>query len=248
MNPDFRSQDDRPEPSILVVDDERSFVASLEHALRREGYRVSKAFDGPSALATFTREKPDVVLLDLMLPGTSGLEVCRSIRQSQEPQPGIIMVTAKDTDMDAVIGLESGADDYVTKPFNLGILLARIRALLRRQKRASQGGRNMRRLVLGDIEIDTASYELTCKGNHIDLSPRLFGLLQYLAENQGQVVTRDELLNRIWGYEYAGETRTVDVHIHWLREHLNSAGCTSVAVQTIRGVGYKLVVTGAHQT
>ena len=234
----------RIEPSILVVDDEESFVASLVHALSREGYKVYSASDGPTALSRATTKRPDVILLDLMLPGMSGLSVCRAIREQPDYQPGIIMVTAKDTDVDEVVGLESGADDYVTKPFNLSLLLARIRALLRRQKREQSPQPKPEHIVLGDLEILPGAYEAYCNHTAIDLSPRLFAILLHLAQRLGQVCTRDELLNQVWGYDYAGETRTVDVHVHWLREHLERAGCTRVEIQTVRGVGYKLVMQG----
>jgi len=231
-------------PVVLVVDDEEDFRASLGHALGREGYRVLTAVDGPSAVLVARKEQPDLILLDLMLPGMPGLEVCRSIREWRDRlQPGIIMVTAKSTDIDAVTGLESGADDYVSKPFNLGLLLARMRALLRRLKRqrsTSTGAASHDQTVqLGDLAMDLQAYEVFCHGKPIDLSPRLFSMLAYLAKNAGRVVTRDELLNQVWGYEYIGQTRTVDVHVHWLREQLDRAGCGDY-IHTIRGVGYKM--------
>lgn len=234
------------QPSVLVVDDEESFVSSLTHALAREGYRTLAAYDGREALDVALHEKPDVVLLDLMLPGMHGLEVCRALRAAPGPQPGVIMVTAKGTDFDAVVGLESGADDYIAKPFNLNLLLARVRALLRRRNRDSeQPARGheapaAERLVLGDLVILPEAYEAHWGEEQLDLSPRLFELLLYFARNVGRVLTRDELLNEVWGYDYAGQTRTVDVHVHWLRELLTAAGDQAGMIGTIRGVGYKM--------
>jgi DNA-binding response OmpR family regulator len=232
-------------PTVLVVDDEESFVASLKLALGREGYKVLVAHDGPSAVGLLEREKVDIILLDLMLPGMSGLDVCRIIRQ-KPGAPGIIMVTAKSSDIDAIVGLETGADDYVAKPFNMSLLLARMRALLRRQRRlfAAENVGSGRKIIFGALEIDTAAYEVHCDGRPVDLSPRLFDVLVYLARREGEVVNRDDLLNNVWGYDFAGETRTVDVHLHWLREHLTNSGCPDM-IQTIRGVGYKFVAPKA---
>ena len=236
-----------PQPVVLVVDDEESFVSSLRHTLSREGYRVLTAFDGPSALEIALREQPDVILLDLMLPGMHGLEVCRAIRLAPiKVQPGVIMVTAKSTDFDAVVGLESGADDYIAKPFNLNLLLARLRALMRRNRRlgdAADGGLpgESAELTVGPLQLRPAAYEAAWDHHPLALSPRLFELLLHLARNVGRVVTRDELLNEVWGYDYAGQTRTVDVHVHWLRELLATAGDAGEMIQTVRGVGYKMV-------
>jgi len=256
-----RNETSSNQPTVLVVDDEESYVASLSLALRREGYRVLSASDGPSGLEVALSERPAVVLLDLMLPGLPGLDVCRAIRDGGPPQPGIIMVTAKGTDFEAVVGLESGADDYVAKPFNLNLLLARIRALVRRERRkhaapsgappeqvppsaqagvaASHAGPGL--IVLGDLVIDLEAYEVHYRGQGIDLSPRLFELLVHLVRQAGKVATRDQLLNELWGYDYAGQTRTVDVHVHWLRELLAEAGVPQGIIHTVRGVGYKLV-------
>ena len=230
---------------VLLVDDEDSFVSSLTHALGREGYRVLTAADGPAGLEIALREQPEVVLLDLMLPGMHGLDVCRAVREADIPQPGIIMVTAKGTDFDAVVGLESGADDYIAKPFNLNLLLARIRALLRRHRRGAAGSAaqvpSAARVIIGELAIDPDAYEAYWGDHALDLSPRLFELLLYLGRNLGRVLTRDELLNEVWGYDYAGQTRTVDVHVHWLREMLAAAGARGEMIQTVRGVGYKMV-------
>lgn len=251
------------QPVILVVDDEESFVAPLAHTLTREGYRVLIAYDGLAALDLVEREQPDVVLLDLMLPGMSGLQVCRAIRGLAIPQPGVVMVTAKGADVEAVVGLESGADDYVAKPFNLSLLLARVRALLRRIQPGEppaaavqlpeaagstpQVTQNAPPIALGDLVIAPDAYEARWRGRSLGLSPRPFELLLYLARNAGRVIGRDELLDEVWDRDYDGEVRTVDVHIHWLREQLATAGCEETILQTVRGVGYKLVPPEAGQ-
>lgn len=234
--------------TVLVVDDEESFVSSLRYSLARDGYRVLTAFDGPTALEIALRERPDVILLDLMLPGMHGLEVCRAVRAANLPaQPGVIMVTAKGSDFDAVVGLESGADDYIAKPFNLNLLLARVRSLLRRQQR-SDGGKgdgnatdSGDELVVDRLRVRPAAYEADWEGQPLRLAPRLFELLLHLTRNIGRVVTRDELLDKVWGYDYIGQTRTVDVHVHWLREVLAEVGAPDTLIQTVRGVGYKMV-------
>lgn len=268
------------QPVVLVVDDEQGFVAPLAHTLSREGYRVLTAHDGLAALDLVRQECPDVVLLDLMLPGLAGLQVCRAIRTLDIPQPGVIMVTAKSADVDTVVGLESGADDYVAKPFNLSLLLARIRALLRRIQRpagagqprewgpgapagpgvpgggpggsvtphtAGQAAEDGPMVVLGGLEIDPDAYEARWEGRPVNLSPRPFELLLYLARHHGRVLGRDQLLDEVWGPDYDGEVRTVDVHIHWLRAVLAGAGCKDNIIQTVRGVGYKLVVPEARR-
>ena len=238
--------------TILVVDDEESFVSSLRYSLTREGYRVLTAFDGPTALEIALRDTPDLILLDLMLPGMHGLEVCRAVRAANlANQPGVIMVTAKGSDFDAVVGLESGADDYIAKPFNLNLLLARVRSLLRRRLRgsvgqtggdaASGGGAE---LVVDRLRLRPAGYEAEWDDQPLRLSPRLFELLLHLARNIGRVVTRDELLDKVWGYDYGGQTRTVDVHVHWLREVLAEVGAPDGLIQTVRGVGYKMAAPG----
>jgi DNA-binding response OmpR family regulator len=219
---------------VLLVDDEESFVASLSYVLSREGYDVSVAYDGERALEMAMSEHPDLVLLDVMLPGQSGLEVCRQIKA--RVRAAIIMLTARDGEMDMVVGLEAGADDYVSKPFNLSVLLARIRAVLRRQAGAEEA------VSMGPLVLMPGSYNARWDEVSLDLTPRLFQLLLLLAENPGKVLSRDEILDRVWGYEYLGQTRTVDVHIHWLREALAQASGSPDIIQTVRGVGYRLVI------
>lgn len=222
------------EPLILIVEDEENIRYSLAAALTREGYRTISAENGEEALAAAAEQSPDLVLLDLMLPDISGLDVCRLIRR--EADVPIIIVTARDAEPDIIGGLEMGADDYVTKPFSLSVLLARVRANLRRY-RPAEGSPEIR---VGNLLLDPASHTASVGDVRLELTPRLFRLLQYLADRAGAVCGRDELLNRVWGYDYVGETRTLDVHIHWLREKL-AAVETGVSVETVRGVGYRLV-------
>ncbi len=229
--------------TILVVDDEPTHRETLVDALGLEGYRAVGAADGREALAMFRSEKPDLVLLDLMLPELSGVEVCRIIRA--ESAVPIIMVTAKDGEVDKVVGLELGADDYVTKPFSLRELTARIRAILRRAEQAAtvaaQGAAQGPAPVdLGRCRVDLSGHRLLRDGKPVPLKPKAFELLAFLVRNQGQVFTRDQLLERVWGYDYAGETRTVDVHVHWLRAEIEDDPATPQYLHTVRGVGYVL--------
>ena len=224
--------------TILVVDDEPTLRETVVDALQVEGFRVVSAADGLEALARFRDERPDLVLLDLMLPELSGIEVCRAIRvESDVP---IIMLTARDSEVDKVVGLELGADDYVTKPFSMRELSARIRALFRRTEQ-QPGAESTPALVdLGRVQVDLAGHRLLRDGEAVPLKPKAFELLAFLLRNPGQVFTRDQLLERVWGYDYAGESRTVDVHVHWLRGELEEDPATPVFLQTVRGVGYVL--------
>jgi len=212
-------------------------VASLSYILSREGYDVSVAYDGERALEMAVSEHPDLVLLDVMLPGQSGFEVCREIKA--RVRAAVIMLTARDGDMDMVVGLEAGADDYVAKPFNLSVLLARVRAVLRRQAGSEEDA-----VRVGPLVLIPGSYTAQWNQVPLDLTPRLFQLLLLLAERPGKVLSRDEILDRVWGYEYLGQTRTVDVHIHWLREALVQASAAADTIQTVRGIGYRLVIPG----
>ena len=198
--------------TILVVDDEATLRETLVEALELEGYRAIPAADGREALARFRAEKPDLVLLDLMLPELSGIEVCRIIR-SESGVP-IVMLTAKDSELDKVVGLELGADDYVTKPFSLRELSARIRALFRRAEAnvAVEGPPAV--VDLGRVQVDLGGHRLLRDGEVLPIKPKAFELLAFLLRHPGQVFTRDQLLEHVWGYDYAGETRTVDVHVH----------------------------------
>ncbi len=227
-----------PEYSVLVVEDDDAIRFSLTAALRREGFSVTGTAEGEEALQLLESVRPDLVLLDLVLPDLSGLDVCRLIRRvSQVP---IIMVTARDAEGDVVSGLELGADDYVTKPFSLSVLMARVRANLRRgAQEAGAPGSDTSSVQVGTLEIDPESHLATAAGRQLELTPRLFQLLLYLARNAGRVCRRDELLDRVWGYDFLGETRTLDVHVHWLRERL---AATDLVLETVRGIGYRLGV------
>ncbi len=220
--------------TILVVDDEPTLRETLADALDADGFRVVTASDGREALARFREDRPDIVLLDLMLPELSGIEVCRIIRQ--ESGVPILMLTAKSSELDKVLGLELGADDYVTKPFSLRELTARIRALLRRTDvRIEEGPTSV---ALGDLTVDLAGHRLLRDGVQVAMKPKVFELLAFLLRHPGQVFSREQLLERVWGYDYAGETRTVDVHVHWLRTAIEPEPAAPATVQTVRGVGY----------
>ena len=221
--------------TILVVDDEPTLRETLVDALEADGFRVVAAADGRQALATFRAEQPDLVLLDLMLPELSGIEVCRIIRQ--ESGVPIVMLTAKDSELDKVVGLELGADDYVTKPFSLRELSARIRALFRRaEKTAVEAPPAV--VDLGRVQADLAGHRLLRDGATVPIKPKAFELLAFLLRHPGQVFTRDQLLEHVWGYDYAGETRTVDVHVHWLRSQIEDDPGNPQLIHTVRGVGY----------
>jgi DNA-binding response OmpR family regulator len=225
--------------TLLVVDDEQTLRDTLAEILEEEGYRVVTAADGREALERFRAEKPDLVLLDLMLPELSGMEVCRILRQ--ESDVPILMLTARDSEIDKVVGLELGADDYVTKPFSLRELVARVRALLRRSEATVTGTSDVPPAIdLGRVQVDLAGHRLLRDGEPLQVKPRAFELLSFLLQNPGQVFTREQLLERVWGYDYAGETRTVDVHVHWLRAQVEEDPQRPKLLQTVRGVGYVL--------
>jgi len=220
--------------TILVVDDEPTLRETLAEALDADGFRVVTAADGREALLRFREHRPDLIVLDLMLPELSGVEVCRIVRQ--ESGVPILMLTAKSSEIDKVLGLELGADDYVTKPFSLRELSARIRALLRRIEQPSVEGPAM--VALGDLTVDLAGHRLLRDGVPVPVKPKVFELLAFLLRHPGQVFSREQLLEHVWGYDYAGETRTVDVHVHWLRTAIEPEPATPSYVQTVRGVGY----------
>lgn len=223
---------------ILVVDDEESIVKLVEYNLTQAGYEVLTADNGLQALEIVREEHPDLVILDLMLPGLNGMDVCQRLRKDGI-NTSIIMLTARDDEIDRVLGLEMGADDYVTKPFSPRELVARVKAVLRRtgDEPASAEGT----FQCGDITIDVNKYEVTVRGDRIDLTPREFELLHYLAKSMGRVLSRDHLLDKVWGYEFAGDTRIVDVHISHLRDKLEKDPKNPEYIRTVRGVGYKLV-------
>ncbi|HUH08586.1 MAG TPA: response regulator transcription factor [Egibacteraceae bacterium] len=223
-------------PKILLVEDEPSLAEALEYALASEGFEVALAADGAESLAVWERERPDLVLLDVMLPGLSGTEVCKRIRAvSSVP---IIMLTARDTEIDRVVGLELGADDYVTKPFSTRELTARIRAVLRRG--AAWAAMDDESVVeLRGIRIDADRYEVLVRGRRVDLPPKEFALLELLVRNAGRVLTRDLLIDRVWGADYVGDTKTLDVHIKRLRGRVEVDPHAPQLIATVRGVGYK---------
>ncbi len=222
--------------TILVVDDEPTLRETVGEALEADGFRVRTAADGREALIRFRADAPDLVILDLMLPELSGIEVCRIIRA--ESAVPILMLTAKSSEIDKVLGLELGADDYVVKPFSLRELTARVRALLRRTEPvAAPTGE---RIALNNLVVDVAGHRLLRDGAQVALTPKAFELLSFLLLHPGQVFSREQLLDRVWGYDYAGETRTVDVHVHWLRSAIETEPARPVLLQTVRGVGYVL--------
>jgi len=222
--------------TILVVEDEPTLRETLADALEVDGFRVVVAADGREALAAFRAERPDLVLLDLMLPELSGIEVTRIIRA--ESGVPIVMLTAKDSELDKVVGLELGADDYVTKPFSLRELTARIRALFRRSEQAIVATAAPPVVDLGRVQADLAGHRLLRDGEVVPLKPKAFELLAFLIRHPGQVFSRDQLLEHVWGYDYAGETRTVDVHVHWLRSRIEEDPGAPMFIHTVRGVGY----------
>ncbi len=222
--------------TILVVEDEPTLRETLADALESDGFRVLAAADGREALATFRAERPDLILLDLMLPELSGIEVCRIIRA--ESGVPIVMLTAKDSELDKVVGLELGADDYVTKPFSLRELTARIRALFRRSDQSVAVEAPPAIVDLGAVQADLGGHRLLRDGQVLAVKPKAFELLAFLIRHPGQVFTRDQLLENVWGYDYAGETRTVDVHVHWLRSMIEDDPGRPAFIHTVRGVGY----------
>lgn len=223
---------------ILIVEDDRNLLDTLKYNLRKEGYNAVAAFDGAEALDVARREKPDLIILDIMLPKLSGFEVCRILRK--EMTIPILMLTAKDEEVDKIVGLEIGADDYMTKPFSMRELLARLGAMLRRAEMAVQPAGGEKVLRIDDLEIDIARHKVFLGGTALELSPKEFDLLAFLAKNKGFVFSREQLLDKVWGYDYAGDTRTVDVHIRWLRQKIESDPSKPERLVTVRGTGYKL--------
>jgi len=220
-------------PKILLIEDEERIARFVELELRHEGYEVAKAYDGRAGLALAEAEDVDLVLLDIMLPELSGLEVLRRLRKNSSVP--VIMLTARDAVMDKVSGLDMGADDYITKPFQIEELLARIRAALRKRGADAPNAQ----LVCGPVALDPARRMVTCQGRALELTNREFTLLTTLLENKSIVLTRETLLERVWGYEYMGETNVVDVYIRYLRSKLDEA-CGVKLIHTVRGVGYAL--------
>ncbi len=223
--------------SVLIVEDEESLADPLAFLLRKEGFEATVVGDGPSALAEFERSGADIVLLDLMLPGMSGTDVCKQLRaRSSVP---VIMVTARDSEIDKVVGLELGADDYVTKPYSARELIARIRAVLRRGVDTDDAGDDGV-LEAGPVRMDVERHVVSVNGEPITLPLKEFDLLEYLMRNSGRVLTRGQLIDRVWGADYVGDTKTLDVHVKRLRSKIEEDPANPVHLVTVRGLGYKL--------
>ncbi|TGE40064.1 response regulator transcription factor [Desulfosporosinus fructosivorans] len=224
---------------ILVVDDEEPILELLRFNLEKEGYLVSVAKDGQEALQHVENDQPDLLVLDLMLPGMDGLEVCRKLRSNPKfQQIPIIMLTAKGEEFDKVLGLELGADDYMTKPFSPRELLARIKARLRRPN-SQEEDTDAKVIIRGELRVDVTGFRVHVRGEETELTPKEFELLRVLVAHPGKVYSRDELLERIWGYEYDGDTRTVDVHVRHLRLKVERDPSNPEYIETLRGIGYR---------
>jgi two-component system alkaline phosphatase synthesis response regulator PhoP len=228
---------------VLVVDDEKSILTLLQYNLRQSGYEVITAMDGEEGRDLTLSEKPDLVVLDLMLPKMDGVEVCKQLRQQKNFTP-ILMLTAKDDEFDKVLGLELGADDYMTKPFSPREVVARVKAILRRSQiqsdAAAQSQDDLEKMIISNLTIYPEQYEAYFEDTLLELTPKEFELLLYLAKNKGRVLTRDQLLSAVWNYDFAGDTRIVDVHISHLREKIERNTKKPAYIKTIRGLGYKL--------
>ncbi len=225
---------------ILIVEDEISFSEALTFLLEKEGFEVSVAETGRQALEIFAKEGADLILLDLMIPEVSGTEVCRTIRTTS--QVPIIMVTAKDAEIDKVVGLELGADDYVTKPYSSRELLARIKAVLRRQINGVDSSEEAGILTVGPIRMNIDKHQVTVNSETVSMPLKEFELLEFLMRNSGRVLTRNQLIDRVWGGDYFGDTKTLDVHVKRLRSKIEEDPANPKLLQTIRGLGYKLEI------
>jgi DNA-binding response OmpR family regulator len=240
--------EDNANLKVLVVEDEPALVETLEYSLARQGYKVSTAMDGLAALETARRERPDLIVLDVMLPRLDGFEVCRILRQ--EMSMPILMLTARTDEVDKIVGLEVGADDYLTKPFSMRELVARVKALLRRvrlvREELAQAATHTpqpdfptEQMVFDDLVLDLSRRELRLADKAIHLKPKEFDLLIFLTRNRGIVLSRDLALERVWGWEYDGGSRTVDVHVRWLREKIERDPSNPTRIVTVRGIGYR---------
>jgi DNA-binding response OmpR family regulator len=221
---------------LLVVDDDANLRHTLGYAFRQEGFEVVSAADGDAALTTFRQAHPDLVVLDVMLPGRDGFEVCRALRR--ESDVPVIMLTARDTELDKVVGLEIGADDYLAKPFSTRELVARVRAMLRRSRRV-EPARTDTRIEIDGLVLDGSRHRVTLSGRAIELKPKEFDLLAFFMGHAGQVFGREQLLASVWGYDFAGDSRTVDTHVKSLREKLGDSAERPRWIETVRGVGYR---------
>jgi two-component system response regulator RegX3 len=229
-------------PVVLIVEDEESYIEALEVGLKREGFVTKVARDGADALLLFDVVQPDIVLLDLMLPGMSGVDVCRQIRlKSRTP---VIMVTAKDSELDTVVGLEVGADDYVTKPYRMRELVARMRAVLRRAP-VGPGPLDDESVEIGDVRLDAGRHEVTVRAEVVALPRKEFELLQTLMLHAGRVLTREQLLDEVWGVDYVGDTKTLDVHVKRIRSKIETEPSHPTRLTTVRGVGYRYEATAS---
>lgn len=223
---------------VLIVDDEISIRELLKFNLQKEGYSVFEAEDGITGVSIAKADKPDLIILDLMLPGLDGIDVCRSLKNGQTTAGiPIIMLTAKADEVDKVIGLEMGADDYLTKPFSTRELMARVKAVLRRSQKDMQPTGE---LIVGNLKLNFSRYEAHLGKEKLELTPKEYELIKLFATNIGKVFTREQLLDKIWGYEYYGDTRTVDVHVRHLRAKLEKDKSLANAIETVRGVGYRM--------
>jgi two-component system, OmpR family, response regulator VicR len=222
---------------ILVVDDEKTIVKGLKFNLEKEGYEVLTAFDGEEALRVFKEENPDLMVLDLMLPELDGFEVCRRVRKNSDIP--IVMLTARGEDIDKILGLELGADDYVTKPFNPRELAARVKAILRRSQAPAMDSAGLQVIRLQDLQIDLFQHKVRVRDKEVDLTSKEFALLSLMASHPGRVFSREKLLEHVWGYDYYGDARTVDVHIRHLREKIEPDPATPQLILTVWGAGYK---------
>ena len=228
---------------ILIVEDELALQETLAYNLERQGYQVYMAGDGPSGLSLARQHEPDLLILDVMLPGMDGFEVCRVLRQ--EMNTPILMLTARDDEIDRVVGLEVGADDYMTKPFSMRELMARVKAMLRRvrltraEHEVQPAAQFPAALVFGNLTIDPGRREVLVSGVPVAVKPKEYELLEYLARHRGQMLSREVILNEVWGWDFTGDSRTVDVHVRWLREKLETNPASPVRIITIRGAGYR---------
>jgi DNA-binding response OmpR family regulator len=231
----FGTLEVRMSQKILVVDDERLIVDSVKYGLQKEGYGVVAAYDGDQAIGLAQQESPDLVLLDVQLPKRDGWAVCRAIRESSRVP--IIMLTARGEEADKVLGLELGADDYLVKPFSMRELLARVRAALRRSTEYAEP--TTQAVTIGDVELDPKSHRVSCRGKVLELTRKEYDLLQALVTQAGQVIKRNDLIDKVWETDWVGDTRTLDVHIRWLREKIEKDPGKPRYIQTVRGVGYR---------